>query len=124
MEENIEWIGMSRRQFLATALAGSAMLASSVMGFSAFAAEAPPFELPTLPYPETALDPYISARTLGFHYGKHHRAYVDKINELVKGTDLAGLSLREIIRKTAGDEKKSGIFKKPMSSLCCFWICS
>ena len=41
-----------------------------------------------LPYADAALEPYISAKTIGFHYGKHHKAYVDKANELIKGTDL------------------------------------
>jgi Fe-Mn family superoxide dismutase len=110
MKEKNESMYMNRRQFIATTVAGSAMLAGSVMGFSALAAEAPPFELPTLPYPEDALDPYVSARTLSFHYGKHHRGYIDKLNELVKGTALAGRPLSEIIKTTAGDEKRSAIF--------------
>ena len=110
MKEKNESMYMNRRQFLATTVAGSAMLASSVMGFSALAAEAPLFELPTLPYPEDALDPYVSARTLSFHYGKRHRGYVDKLNALVKGTGLAGVALSEIIKTTAGDDKRSAIF--------------
>jgi Fe-Mn family superoxide dismutase len=54
-------------------------------------------ELPPLPYAETALDPHISARTLSFHHGKHHKAYVDKTKALIAGTDLAGKSVEEII---------------------------
>ena len=69
-----------------------------------------PFELPPLPYPEDALGPYLSSRTLSFHYGKHHRGYIDKLNELVKGSDLAESSLKEIIKTTAGDEKRVAIF--------------
>ena len=44
-----------------------------------------PFSLPPLPYPDTALEPHITAKTLSFHYGMHHKAYVDKLNELVAG---------------------------------------
>ncbi|MEM6490554.1 MAG: superoxide dismutase [Fe], partial [Pseudomonadota bacterium] len=46
------------------------------------------FELPALPYAQDALAPYMSAETLDFHHGKHHQAYVTKLNELVAGTDL------------------------------------
>jgi Fe-Mn family superoxide dismutase len=110
MKEKIKWMCMSRRQFLATTVAGSAILASSAVGFPAFAAGAPPFQFPPLPYPEDALAPYLSGRTLSFHYGKHHRGYVEKLNEIVKGTYLANFSLSEIIKTTAGDEKRSAIF--------------
>lgn len=59
------------------------------------------FELPALPYAQDALAPHISAETLEFHYGKHHKAYVDKLNTLVPGTPLEGKSLEEVI-KAAG----------------------
>jgi Fe-Mn family superoxide dismutase len=69
-----------------------------------------PYVLPPLPYADNALDPVISANTLGFHYGKHHKTYVDNLNKLVAGTDLADLSLEEIITSTAGKADKVGIF--------------
>jgi len=69
-----------------------------------------PFSLPALPYADNALDPYISSNTIGFHYRKHHNAYVAKLNELIAGTDLADLSLEEVIKKTAGNAEKAGIF--------------
>ena len=56
--------------------------------------------LPELPYPLDALEPYISRKTLDYHYGKHHRAYVNKLNELVKGTVYENASLEAIIRAT------------------------
>jgi Fe-Mn family superoxide dismutase len=59
-------------------------------------------ELPELPYPSNALEPHISAETLSFHYGKHHRAYVDKLNELVPGTPFEKMALEEIIRNASG----------------------
>jgi Fe-Mn family superoxide dismutase len=66
--------------------------------------------LPDLPYGKDALAPVISANTLEFHYGKHHRAYVDNANKLLAGTDLEGLAPEEIIRKVAGDAAKAGVF--------------
>jgi Fe-Mn family superoxide dismutase len=68
------------------------------------------FTLPPLPYKEDALEPHISARTLSFHYGKHHQAYVTNLNTLIQGTDLENSSLEEIIRKTASKPDKVGIF--------------
>ena len=66
--------------------------------------------LAPLPYAEDALDPVISARTLSFHYGKHHKGYVENLNKLVAGTELAGLTLDKIITKTAGNVEKTAIF--------------
>ena len=57
-----------------------------------------PIELPSLPYADDALDPHISERTISFHYGKHHAAYVNNLNGLIEGTDLAEASLEDIIR--------------------------
>jgi Fe-Mn family superoxide dismutase len=68
------------------------------------------FTLPPLPYADNALDPVISANTLGFHYGKHHKTYVDNLNNLVKGTDLEGQSLEAIVNATAGKADKAGVF--------------
>jgi len=60
------------------------------------------FELPPLPYAADALEPHYSANTLSFHHGKHHQAYVTKLNELTEGTDNAGKSLEEIIASSSG----------------------
>ncbi len=68
------------------------------------------FTLSPLPYADNALDPVISANTLGFHYGKHHKTYVDNLNNLVKGTDLEGQSLEAIVQATAGKADKAGVF--------------
>jgi superoxide dismutase, Fe-Mn family len=67
-------------------------------------------QLPDLPYAKDGLAPYISANTLDFHHGKHHRAYVDNTNKLTAGTDLANESLETIVKKTVGDAAKSGLF--------------
>jgi Fe-Mn family superoxide dismutase len=66
--------------------------------------------LPELPYAKDALAPIISANTLEFHYGKHHKTYVDNLGKLIAGTDLADADLETIIKKVAGDPAKAGIF--------------
>jgi superoxide dismutase, Fe-Mn family len=66
--------------------------------------------LPSLPYAENALDPVISANTIGFHFGKHHKGYVDNLNKLVAGTEFADLPLEKIITETAGKADKIAIF--------------
>jgi Fe-Mn family superoxide dismutase len=58
-------------------------------------------QLPDLPYATDALEPHISAETLGFHHGKHHRAYVTKLNELIAGTEYEDLPLEEVIRRAS-----------------------
>jgi superoxide dismutase, Fe-Mn family len=60
------------------------------------------FTLPELPYAKDALVPHLSVETLDYHYGKHHQAYVNKLNELVKGTPWEGKSLEEIIKSAEG----------------------
>ncbi|WP_422132893.1 superoxide dismutase [Fe] [Endozoicomonas sp. ALD040] len=60
------------------------------------------FELPALPYARDALAPHISEETLDYHYGKHHKTYVDKLNGLVAGTELESKSLEEIIKTSEG----------------------
>lgn len=69
-----------------------------------------PVSLPVLPYKEDALVPYISARTISFHYGKHHRGYVEKLNTLISETALANLPIEEIIRKTHGKADQTAVF--------------
>jgi len=70
----------------------------------------PAFTLPVLPYAQGALAPHISALTLSCHYGKHHQAYVDNLNKLVAGAQIASLPLEEIIRQTAGKMDQAGLF--------------
>jgi Fe-Mn family superoxide dismutase len=59
-------------------------------------------ELPKLPYSIDALEPFISKRTIEFHYGKHHQAYVNNLNKLIVGTEFENASLEDIVRKSAG----------------------
>src|SRR5262249_48160352 len=83
------------------------------------------FELPPLPYTRDALEPHMSNRTLEFHYGKHHQAYVTALNTLTKDTPMASQSLDEIIRATAKDEGKAGIFNNAAQvwNHTFFWHC-
>ena len=67
-------------------------------------------ELPPLPYEEDALAPHISAKTLSFHYGKHHKGYVDKANKAIEGTELDDLALVPLIRKLANDTAQQSLF--------------
>jgi len=71
---------------------------------------ASPHVLPALPYAENALEPVITAKTMSFHYGKHHKGYVDNLNKLIAGTEYADLSLEKIITSTAGQPERSAIF--------------
>src|SRR5580704_12320056 len=69
------------------------------------------FELPPLPYPKNALEPHISERTMDFHHGRHHQAYVTNLNNLVKGSPMESQSLEDIIKATyrdAGDRVGAG----------------
>ncbi len=81
--------------------------------------------LPSLPYDKDALSPFISANTLDFHYGKHHKAYVDNLNKLIEGTDLDKLSLEEIIKISSKDAAKTGIFNNAAQSWnhAFYWQC-
>lgn len=60
------------------------------------------FSLPDLPYELHALEPVISSATLKLHHGAHHRGYVDKLNRLMKGTELEGRTLEDIVRRSSG----------------------
>ncbi len=83
------------------------------------------FELPPLPYPDNALEPYCSAKTFSFHHGKHHKAYVDNLNKLIAGTPSEGKPLEEIIMSAAGDSSKVGVFNNAAQvwNHTFFWNC-
>jgi Fe-Mn family superoxide dismutase len=103
---------MKRREFLTVAAgyAGVMLARAEVVPPPAGAAAAGAFALPPLPYAEHALEPFISARTIGFHYGKHHKTYVDNLNKFTAGTDLAALPLEAVVQKTAGVMEKAAVF--------------
>src|SRR5271154_1310872 len=69
-----------------------------------------PIALPPLPYAESALEPVISANTLSFHYGKHHKTYVETLNKLIVGTEFADMPLESIIKATARQSDHTAIF--------------
>jgi Fe-Mn family superoxide dismutase len=98
---------LSRREFIVGSTGAAVTFALSG---SSGGGHAPSFDLTPLPYPEQALEPVISARTIGFHYGKHHKGYVDNLNKLAGGTDYAGLPLEKVILGTAGSLDKAAIF--------------
>ncbi len=97
----------TRREFLKSTgriAAAGAVLAGPFMAPTRAAAQttASTIELPPLPYAQDALQPHISPETISFHYGKHHRSYVDKLNGLLKDSPLAGKSLEEIVLQSDG----------------------
>jgi len=112
MEEWIMANGLTRREFVMASLVGTAALAFSSAGFpTVVSAQAQgPFKLPPLPYAEDALSPVISARTISFHYGKHHRAYVDNLNGLVKNTPYEKMSLEEVVKASAAAPGQAAVF--------------
>lgn len=99
---------LDRRGFLVASAGAAAWLAMG--GLSRTAHAASPHALPPLPYAENALEPVITANTIRFHYGKHHKAYADKLNKLVVGTEYADLPLEKIVTATAGKPDKAAIF--------------
>jgi Iron/manganese superoxide dismutases, alpha-hairpin domain len=100
---------LTRRRLIGTAFAAGTLTAiGSTRG--TLAQTSGPFALPPLPYPEEALAPVISGPTMGFHYGKHHRAYVDNLNKAIDGTDLVGRSLEKIVKTTAADPARASVF--------------
>jgi Fe-Mn family superoxide dismutase len=68
------------------------------------------FKLSPLPYPKDALEPYMSTKTLEFHHGKHHKAYVETLNKLVGENSLDGQSLEQLIASTYHDDSKAAVF--------------
>ncbi len=97
----------TRRHFLH----GSALLAgSSLFAMPHIAHAAAPFTLKPLPYADNALAPVISADTIGFHYGKHHAGYLAAVNKTLESDDLRSQSMADIIKTTATNPTKAGLF--------------
>ncbi len=123
-------MSISRRDFLTLALGGVAFVSMRAFASSAHTPitmnEAPmTFTLPPLPFAKDALAPHISAQTFDFHHGKHHNAYVVKLNELIAGTEFEKASLEDIITKTAGDASKAALFNNAAQhwNHSFFWEC-
>ena len=98
---------LDRRDFI---LAAAALGAASASGLSLAADAKAAIELPKLPWEPNALEPVISSRTVGVHYGKHHKGYLDNLNKLLAGSPLEGRSLEDVVRETAGKADKVAIF--------------
>ena len=77
---------------------------------TSFTSTSASISLPALPYPENALEPVISAKTISFHYGKHHKTYVETVNKLIAGTEFADMQLDKIVSATAGKPDRAAIF--------------
>ena len=93
--------GLSRREVLKLAASGSIGAAMGTLAqaqqTTGVAASDWMFQLPPLPYAEDALEPYIDARTMGIHHGKHHAGYTNKLNAAIEGTELAGRTIEDIL---------------------------
>ena len=98
---------LTRRAIMA---ATAATAAASALSAPSIARAALPLKQPALPFAEDALAPHISAKTVGLHYGKHHKAYFDKLNTLAKGTPYADMELEEIVKASAGKTADKKIF--------------
>ena len=117
MERNLIGNPITRREFVRTAAVGAA---GAFLTFGAVdKALGRPAEdilsddlytLPELPYAQDALEPHISARTMSFHYGKHHAGYVAKANRFVRGSKLANIPVEKLITETAGKPESTSIF--------------
>ena len=107
---------VDRRHFMAAALAGSAAIVAGSLTKTSEATKPiidkkeQPVAFMPLPYAPMALAPYISENTINFHYGKHHRSYLEKTNALLKGTKLEELSLEEIVRKSYAKPETAALF--------------
>lgn len=104
---------LSRRSFMATAAVTATVAATAHTLFRPnIARAAAPLALPALPFADDALAPTVSARTVGLHYGKHHKAYFDKLNTLVPGTPYADMALADIVTGSAGKAADKAIFNQ------------
>jgi superoxide dismutase, Fe-Mn family len=114
---------LNRRDFLVLSSGAAMLLATD--GLFRYARAATQHVLPALPYAENALEPYISGKTIGFHYGKHHKGYIDNLNKLIENTEFADLSLEKIITSAAGKPDKTAIFNNAAQSWnhAFYWQC-
>jgi Fe-Mn family superoxide dismutase len=99
--------GVTRRDFIQATAAVTALAAA---GAPAVVLGAAPLVHMKLPYAEDALAPVIGAQTVGIHWGRHHKAYVDNLNKLVAGTPFEGQPLEAIVRETAGKADRQALF--------------
>lgn len=106
-------LGIDRRTFLHAMTAGAVILSMPGVIRPAMAQQTnggAAWDVPALPYPENALEPHLSAKTLSFHYGKHHHGYASKLKELVQGTPFAEMGLEKIVTETADKAAHKAVF--------------
>jgi Fe-Mn family superoxide dismutase len=102
---------MNRRDFLRLSVKAGALALLPMAGIGCNGGNGgQKLVLPTLPYSKDALEPFISAKTLHYHYGKHHLGYLNKTNKAIAGTKYAGASLATVIEQTRGKTDKTDIF--------------
>ncbi|MFV0422298.1 superoxide dismutase [Oleidesulfovibrio sp.] len=101
-------LALNRRQFMKLAAGAGVLAGASIIGISPFAFAAEAFPLPALPYPENALEPYISVKTISFHYGKHTRAYYANTGKLAVGQ--AGTPLHDVFLNAAKNKDQQALF--------------
>jgi superoxide dismutase, Fe-Mn family len=100
---------VTRRRLIGATLSAGALI--STFGIRTTLAQTKgPFLLMALPYAEGALTPVISNTTVSFHYGKHHKGYIDNLNKAIEGTDLKDQSLEDIVKAAFGDRKRAAIY--------------
>lgn len=122
-DAKVEATGLNRREFLTLAGVAGVGLAVPTLFPLADAMAATGLDQAPLPYDKAALEPVISARTLEFHYGKHHAAYVANVKKLLPGSGLEGKSLEEIVKASAA--KGGGLFNNAAQSWnhAFYWKC-
>jgi Fe-Mn family superoxide dismutase len=103
------FMNIDRRTFLAATSALAATTAYAQVATPDSAAKSG-LELPKLPWEANALDPVISSRTVGIHYGKHHKGYLDNLNRLLTGTPMAGRSLDDVVKASSGKADQVAVF--------------
>lgn len=100
----------SRRDVIRTGIGITAM-AFSAPALAQGTGERPPFLNPALPFEDDALEPVISARTIGFHYGKHQAGYFARLNKAVADTEMAEMRLEDVVRAAAGDPALTSLYQ-------------
>lgn len=111
MDKKTEQSGVNRREFIAASLSAGIVLATGDgLMLDANGGFVIPFVLEPLPFEDDSLEPVISARTLSFHYYKHHRAYLDNMNKLIENTPCAKMTLGEIMLSSADKADKVALF--------------
>jgi superoxide dismutase, Fe-Mn family len=100
----------SRREFVTASAAASLLAMAGTLGFSSETLAADAFALPPLPYPDNALEPVISANTIGFHYAKHTKAYYDNTNKILEAKPMAGMTLEKVFLEASKDAAAMALF--------------